>query len=260
MSAQKRAMSSAKASAVKRQGHEDAREFAIVLGIGKEFRSDPRAKKDVIDEDGFSYSVKSGKKKWQIFLYGEKRFEENSVFKGMFEISEIFLSCIRVFPEKREEYIKNKILYKEKLKKYMQALANLLKRPKILEAFLDKAIFNSGEVNFLVVKDDQTFHVFWCRDVVKVLSESYNIETSKARRKGQLDDQKVLFRAKGVTHGEIEMRNDSEAHYREVKFWLSKPLTFNLLKEKIKESETIGRIVLYGEAIKRLKKKIKNRN
>ncbi|MCS7150086.1 MAG: hypothetical protein N2Z40_04565 [Caldimicrobium sp.] len=97
MSARKRAMTSEKASAVKRRGHEDAREFAIALGIAKEFKSDPRAKKDVIDEDGFSYSVKSGEKKWQIFLYGEKHFVENSVFKGMFDISEIFLECIRVF-------------------------------------------------------------------------------------------------------------------------------------------------------------------
>ncbi len=45
----KKAMTSEKASYVKRKGHEDAREFAIALGIGKEFRSDPIAKKDVID-------------------------------------------------------------------------------------------------------------------------------------------------------------------------------------------------------------------
>jgi ABC-type multidrug transport system ATPase subunit len=37
----KKAMTSEKASYVKRKGHEDAREFAIELGIGKEFRSDP---------------------------------------------------------------------------------------------------------------------------------------------------------------------------------------------------------------------------
>jgi hypothetical protein len=49
----KKAMTSEKASYVKRKGHEDAREFAIALGIGKEFRSDPIAKKDVIDENCF---------------------------------------------------------------------------------------------------------------------------------------------------------------------------------------------------------------
>ncbi|MCS7199436.1 MAG: hypothetical protein N2327_01025 [Caldimicrobium sp.] len=49
-------------------------------------------------------------------------------------------------------------------------------------------------------------------------------------------------------------------HYREVKFWLSKPLTLNLLKEKIEKRETIGRIVLYGEAIRKLKRRIQNKN
>ncbi|MGQ9664667.1 MAG: hypothetical protein ACUVUH_04950 [bacterium] len=62
--AKKRAMTSEKASYVKRKGHADAREFAECLGIGKEFRSDPRAKKDVIDSEGYSYSVKSGERKW----------------------------------------------------------------------------------------------------------------------------------------------------------------------------------------------------
>jgi len=62
----KKAMTSQKASYVKRKGHADAREFAELLGIGKEYKSEPQAKKDVIDLEGHSYSVKSGEKKWQI--------------------------------------------------------------------------------------------------------------------------------------------------------------------------------------------------
>ena len=62
----RKAMTTEKASFVKRRGHADAREFAEVLGIGKEFKSDPTAKKDVVDLKGYSYSVKSGEKKWQI--------------------------------------------------------------------------------------------------------------------------------------------------------------------------------------------------
>jgi len=53
---------------VKRKGHEDAREFAEALGIGKEFKSDPQAKKDVIDFEGYSYSVKSGEKSGKFFF------------------------------------------------------------------------------------------------------------------------------------------------------------------------------------------------
>lgn len=70
--AKKRAMSSERAREVRRKGHDDAHEFAVFLGIGKEYKTDLRAKKDVIDSEGRSYSVKSGEKKWQIFLCGKK--------------------------------------------------------------------------------------------------------------------------------------------------------------------------------------------
>ncbi|MEO0257689.1 MAG: hypothetical protein ABIM74_10415, partial [candidate division WOR-3 bacterium] len=92
--ARKRAMSSERAREVRRRGHDDAREFAFYLGIGKEYRRDLRAKKDVIDSDGRSYSVKSGEKKWQIFLYGKRRFEEDYTFRGMNGIGAILVECI----------------------------------------------------------------------------------------------------------------------------------------------------------------------
>ena len=68
MAPKKKAMTSEKASFVKRRGHADARKFAEVLGIGKEFKSDPTAKKDVIDLRGYSYSVKSGEKNGKFFF------------------------------------------------------------------------------------------------------------------------------------------------------------------------------------------------
>ncbi len=48
----KRAMSSEEASYVKIKGHKDARDFASLLGIGKEYTSEPQTKKDVIDSEG----------------------------------------------------------------------------------------------------------------------------------------------------------------------------------------------------------------
>lgn len=252
--AKKKAMSSEKASYVKRKGHEDAREFAEALGIGKEFRSDPKAKKDVIDLQGYSYSVKSGEKKWQMFLYGESRFKEDFTFQAMDGLGEIFLGCINSFPEDRDEYLKNKMIYKQELQKWMRKLCEKLKDKKILRAFLDKAIFNSGEVDFLVIKDEDLFHVFWGKDVIKILSDNIQVENSKARRKGEFDAQKVVFKYKEKTIGEIEMRNDSDIHYREVKFWMAKRLTFSLLKEKIKLNRDLNdRVILYGSAIKKLK-------
>ncbi len=251
----KKAMSSEKASYVKLKGHQDAKEFAKCLGIGKEFKSDPKAKKDVIDNEGYSYSVKSGKKKWQIFLYGESRFKKDYAFRAMDGLGELFLQCIKSFPTLRNDYLKNKQLYKLRLQKPMRELCQKLKEKKILAAFLDKSIFNSGEVDFLVVKEGRIFNVFWNRDVVDALSNNYAIENSKARGKNQIDDQKTVFKVSGKTHGEIEMRNDSDVHYREIKFWLDRNLTLELLKSEIKKSKSLTeRIILYGKAINKLLK------
>uniref|UniRef100_A0A7V5XFS7 Uncharacterized protein n=1 Tax=Thermodesulfobacterium geofontis TaxID=1295609 RepID=A0A7V5XFS7_9BACT len=228
----KKAMTSEKASKIKKRGHENAREFAERLGLGKEFKSDLTAKKDVIDTFGHSYSVKSGEKKWQIFLYGETRFKHNTEF-GATEFSKLFLECIYAFPERREEYLKNKNTYKSQLQEPMRKLCELLQDKNKLRFLLNKSIFNSGEVDFLVVKEKNSFHVFWRDDVVEVLSENLEVVNSKKRQREQFDDQKVVFKYLGKTIGEIEMRNDSDVHYREVKFWLSKGKTLELLTSKI---------------------------
>lgn len=255
----KRAMTSQKASYVKRKGHADALEFAKLLGIGKEYKSEPLAKKDVIDSNGYTYSVKSGEKKWQIFLYGQTRFESDFTFRGMNGLGDLFLKCINSFPKNRDEYLRNKDKYKIKLQKPMRKLCEKLKEKRLLAAFIDKSIFNSGEVDFLVIKEEEFFHVFWGREVVEILVDNYSVENSKARAKNQFDDQKVIFKVEGTTHGEIEIRNDSEIHYREIKFWLNKKLTFNLLKSKIKQNQFINdKIIAYDEAIKKLTK-IKNK-
>lgn len=137
----------------------------------------------------------------------------------------------------------------------MKDLCKKLKEKRILAAFLDKSIFNSGEVDFLVIKEKNLFHIFWNRDVIETLTKNYKIENSKARGMNQIDNQKVVFKVSGKTHSEIEMRNDSEIYYREVKFWLSKNLTFELLKTNIKNFKSLNeRIMLYGNAINKLLK------
>jgi len=256
MPPKKKAMTSEKASFVKKRGHTNAREFAELLGIGKEFKRDPKAKKDVIDLEGYSYSVKSGEKKWQIFLYGEKRFKEDYGFQAMNGMADLSLACINCFPLQRGKYLENKKLYKEKLKEPMRKLCEKLKEKRLLGAFLDKSLFNSGEVDFFVIKDNSNYHVFWGRDVVEILTKDFEVNNSKARIKGQFDDQKVIFKVARRTYGEIEIRNDSEIHYREVKFWLDRNLIFNFLKSEIKLLKKNKRIILYGNAIKKLKGKI----
>ncbi len=55
------------------------------------------------------------------------------------------------------------------------------------------------------------------------------------------------------------MRNDSHVHYREVKFWLDKRLTFNLLITHISKRENLNnKIILYGKAISKLFKHFKS--
>jgi hypothetical protein len=84
------------------------------------------------------------------------------------------------------------------------------------------------------------------------------VENSKARINSQLNDQKVVFKFSGKTIGEIEIRNDSDIHYREVKFWLGKNQTLTTLKSKILPSREVNeRLILYGTAIKKLSKYLK---
>ena len=87
------------------------------------------------------------------------------------------------------------------------------------------------------------------------MSKNLDVVNSQARNESQTSNQKVVFRI-DKTYGEIEMRNDSEVHYREVKFWLYKMLTFELLLANIKESKRYedkykGRIIVYGNAAKK---------
>jgi hypothetical protein len=251
----KRAMSSEKAREVKLKGHEDAREFAITLGLGKEFKADPKAKKDVIDENGYSYSVKSGEKKWQIFLYGESRFKSDTEFRAV-NLSKTFLECINSFPKERSKYLENKVSYKIKLQKPIQKLKQKLQNKNKLRLFLNKGIFNSGEVNFLAIKDKNLFHVFYNDDIIDLLTRLFTVENSKAKAKNQLDDQKVIFKIDSKTYGEIEMRNDSDVHYREVKFWLDRNLILSLLIDRIQPNKKLNeRIILYGRAINKLLKR-----
>jgi hypothetical protein len=247
----KKAMTSQKASYVKRQGHLDAKEFAKSIGLDDDYLNDPKAKKDVIDKSGDSHSVKSGEKKWQIFLYGKKRFGEDYSFTVMNGIGQLLIECIECFPGSFNKYSENKQLYKNKLQRPMTELCDKLKDKKRLAAFIGKAMFNSGEVNYLSIKHEGKFHIFWSRDVVNTLSDNLHAENSKARTTSQIPNQKVVLKI-DKTYGEIEMRNDSDVHYQEVKFWLDKKLIVNLLLEKIKRvCRYRNNVLVYGEAIKR---------
>lgn len=241
-------MSSEAARQVRQQGHKDAEYFASILGNEAKIFIDPQAKKDV-DFHGFGFSVKSGQKKWQIFLYSLSRLENDTIFQGIDGLGNLLADCLKVFPERFEDYRQNKDTYKKQLAVKMRELRAKLEDKRVLKAFLEKSIFNGEEVRFLAIKVEDIFHVFENSDVVNKLSELIRVENSKARTFGQYDAQKVVFKVGGKTIGEIEVRTDSNIHYRELKFWLSKNEIFRILKLcfSVLGSFQEGKVILYGK-------------
>lgn len=251
-----RGSSSEDARAYRQRGHDDALEFALAIGLDSDYQNDIRAKKDVIDPSGDAHSVKSGQKKWQVFLYKIRRFESDYAWQAMNGIGQILCDCINAFPLSFDEYQSDKDSAKQNLKPYMRELSGKLQNPMRLRAFLEKSLFNGGEVDYLTVKQDDAFHVFWHADVVDALGENLEVVNSRAISEGQYDDQKVLFKYNGVNLGEIEMRNDSEGHYREIRFNMSKPKMVDFLFENIPEKDDFqergrAQVFVYGYASKR---------
>lgn len=258
----KRAMSSEKASFVKLKGHERERIFAKLIGVNSEYKNNRQAKKDVIDHNGDAHSLKGGQY-WQIFLYSYNRIDSDPGFKAMNGIGQLILKCMECFPDNFEEYQNNKIESKNNLKKPMEEIKDKLLNKDRLEAFLSKSLFNSGEVQYLTIFDEEeNIHIFYSFDVIKALKEQLEVVNSKARSINQFDNQKVVFYLNKICVGEIEMRNDSKQHYREIKFRLHGYKILNYLKEYINDAQkptTINgianeKITLYGKAIKKFKR------
>jgi len=244
-------MSSEAASDMRRRGHEDALTFALSIDLDKDYKNDPQAKKDVIDPSGDAHSVKSGKKKWQVFLYSLARFESDDAFAAMNGIGGLLESSIKSFPATFAEYQQNKPEAKERLRQFMRQLAEKLQDKRRLRAFFDKSLFNAGEVNYLTVRHEVKFRVFARKDIVAALADNLEVCNSVARSAGQVPEQKVIFRYKGKNLAELEMRNDSTTHYREVRLNMLTPRAMELLLEKILFVRKFSEMVyLYGAAAK----------
>lgn len=255
----KKAMTSEQARMVRQTGHDDAKEFACLIGLSSDYQNDSQAKKDVIDLAGDAHSVKSGVKKWQIFLHSPSRFEKDTIFKRLNGLGQLLLNCLNVFPNEFKKYKQNRMYYKNLLRKPMQILKERLQNKETLKAFLGKSFFNAGEVAYLTIKHSNSFYVFHSDDVVKILTDNISVENS-------IGGQKVIFKIKNtnlktlnrfpiITIGEIEMRNDSDVHFKEIKFWMGKDKTFELLKNSIAPiKEAKSRLFLCGKATKTFKK------
>ncbi len=248
----KRGLKSDDARKIRQSGHDNATNFALLIGMKEDYKNDRKAKKDVIDPSGDAHSVKSGEKKWQIFLYSRKRFIEDDGFQALNGIGGLLIHCIDAFPPSYISYKENPIEAKERLRVPMKELKDRFQRKALLRAFLRKSIFNGGEVDYLTVYDDKKYHVFFNDDVINVLGENFTIDNSQVRAKGQVAEQKVLFKYNDNNVGELEMRNDSDIHYQEVRFNMLKDKFMEILYSYIKDTQEFNNNVsLYGQAIKR---------
>lgn len=254
----KRAMSSEQASQVKRAGHRNENDFAALIG-GRIHGGSHTDKRDVMDAQDRSHSVKSGTW-WQVFLYSRKRLETNTMFQGL-KLADIMIGCLDCYPERREDYLSDKITVKKKLQSYMRDLLEELDKPRTFQAFLEKALFEGGNADYLSIFlgpakeaiQNKTFHVFHKNDVALALSSNVTLRNSKAQNPTQMDDQKVVFRSNFHRRiiGEIEDRHDSNLHYREMKCRLNAQDVFDILTSEITGKDRKNdHVIAYGKAAK----------
>jgi len=248
----RKAMTTEKARQVRQQGHDDALAFALLIGLDNDYKNDSKAKKDVIDLSGDAHSVKSGAKRWQLFLYGINRIKEDDFFQTMNGIGQLLIECINAFPLSFTVYQANKKRAKENLRTSMRKLAELLQEKRRVRSFINKAMFNGGEVNYLTVRHNNIYHIFLNKDVVRVFVDEVEVKNSQARSLKEFSEQKVIFKYNNHNLCELKIRNSGENHYREVLFVMNKLKMMDLLFEKIPQTKTFNKSVLvYGEASKK---------
>lgn len=237
--------------------------FADAIG-GKVQRGNHTDKKDVIDARDNSHSVKAGEW-WQIFLYGEERLKTDIIFQILGDVAAIMLDCLNAYPATYEEYLADKNAAKQALRPHMRRLAAELSKPRIFKGFLDKALFDGGNAQYLSIypgpakapKMEKDFHVFAKDDVTTALLNDLTIANSLGQYRGQTPEQKVVFKSNlnGKQIGEIEARHDSAQHFREMKFRLNSPKVMKILEADAgnQKKEVFERVTAYGKAIRTFK-------
>ncbi len=245
----RRASTTEAAREYRQRGHDDALLFALAIGLEDDYRRDQAAKKDVIDPAGDAHSVKSGRIKWQVFLYRRNRFLDDDGFQALNGVGSLLVHCIDAFPPRYSDYEDNKEPAKLRLQAPMRELKDRFQRKALLRAFLRKSLFNGAEVQYLTVLRDGVFCVYWSDDVVTAMADGFEVVNSTARRPGEFDAQKVLFRHEGRNVGELEMRNSSPGHYGEVLFNMNREPCLALLDAAgLETAEWSSEVRLYGQA------------
>jgi len=249
----KKAMSSEKASIVKKAGHTNEDEFASLIG-GEVVPG--RGKTDVV-KNGNNFSLKKVCKRIQFALYSR-----NS--KCWTESSPSAMICkdiLTIYPESYEEYKGNKDHYKSLLQNKMVAFKDHLSNVTNLKEYLSLVFTNSGEVVFIVMKDGTNQYVFKAMEAIDTIIKVANVVNSKARKAGDRAEQKVLVtipKSKGYKNLiELEIRNSSAGHYAEFLCVCNRDSLFELLTSSISEEAVFkNNIIVRGQAIQDFEKNI----
>ncbi len=238
-------MSSEKASRVKKRGHNKEYLFADLIG-GEVIRGINKI--DIYGKDKKGYTVKGGSEvkgkagtegRWQLFMFGRKRFVDETNFPAR----DLFIEILDSFPTTRQEYDKNPELYKQKVKTPMIKLKDYLIDKSRMHSFFSKAIFNF-KLDFLVIYHDDIFHIFDREEVLDIFDKQFNVITNSTI-------QKVVFQHNGKIAIEIEVRK-TEGKFPSILLITNKLKILNILLNNIQDLEKKTRnLYAYGKAIEK---------
>ena len=244
MDHKKKSMTKEKASFVKKAGHYNEDEFALLIQgetIGNTGKTD-------VKKGLWNFSLKKECKRIQFALYSanSKHWKQDS------EISNLCKACIDIYPPTFAEYADNKPLFKALLREKMIVLKDWLQNNDNVCTFFHQFITNNGEIHFVVMKDGDHQHIFDAQEVVQTLSKETMICNSQATKTGETSEQKVIVKYKNDKDKwknlvEIEMRNSSPNHFAQFLCVCNRDDLFCLLKRCISHTTNIGdNIVAYG--------------
>jgi len=260
-----RGSSSEQAREYKAAGHANEAAFSKLIS-GRTEGLPPQGKTDCVGPDGETYSIKKKAKKWQIFLYGLERLSADPGFLRLTKLGLDLSKMLRVFPADYADYARDKEKAKRSLRAtlasdrsglnlealidligldnlYLKSkiqlaqvnseMAEALKADQLREAFFRQSLFNGQEVKSMALQDDTGFLIFKADKVVDSFTKSVSVH--KSGTGGHSDDlsiagQKVIMKAP-TNLVELEVRNDSNLHFRQLRFNMNRDLAVRILKD-----------------------------
>ncbi len=229
----KHAMTSEAASEKKMKGHKQEQILSDKIG-GQISKKKTKCDIEIIINNNLvKISLKAAEKKSQIFLY-----RKNSSWCDLFDnlTKQCLSDCLNILPDNRNDYIKDKIKYKSLLSPEMEILKYTLSIKNKLINFIDVSFFNN-QANTMIVYDYKT-NIYYILKREQFIENMCKFITHVKNSRGKIPSQKVIFKnPKGTTLGEIELRNDSPEHYKEVKFWIHQKDLLEIMKSSIQHKK-----------------------